>query len=83
MAAMISCTIKPMGGKWYPRNVIRASKAFGFVPFEIVGPDNDGAPGGKAAFGVIYLNTASLVGSGGTGWTIDAGTATLVVTDEA
>jgi len=83
MAATISCTIKPFEGKWYPRQAMRASKKFGYVPFEIVGPAQVGSPGGAAAYGVVWLNAASLVGSGGTGWTINAGTATLVITDEA
>lgn len=83
MAATISCTLKPYGGKWYPRSIMRASKAFGYVPFEIVGPAQAGSPGGVACYGVVYLNAASLVGSGGTGWTMNAGTGTLVITDEA
>lgn len=78
----ISCTLKAFPGKWYPRKVIRPSKMFGYVPFEVKAPAayDNGSPDRYDVYGVIWINKASLVGSGGTGTTITDDSSTCVIT---
>jgi hypothetical protein len=63
--------------------MIRASKAFGYVPFEFVhnAKADNGSPDRYDAYGVIWINKASLVGCGGTGFTITDASSTCVITE--
>ncbi len=79
--ATISGTLKAYSGKWWPRKVIRASKAFGFVPYEITGPWVNAAPGNRDMFGVVWIKKVAVAGSGGTPITITDDSSTIVVTE--
>lgn len=65
------------------RRGLRPSKMFGYVPFEITGTGTRavGSPGGLEMYGVVFINKASVVGSGGSGWTNTDDSSTVVLTE--
>jgi hypothetical protein len=70
-------------GSWYPRKIVRTD---GYVPFEIYSFAS-GVSGEiqyaarEDLVGYLWVNKASLVGSGGTAFTITDGTSIITVTE--
>ena len=69
----ISAKLKAVSGKYFPRRIVR--NLHQYIPFEIYGNGNNDV------VGFVYLNKASLVGSGGTTFTITDGTSSITVTE--
>jgi hypothetical protein len=75
MGTMTAYLRRTSGGQagWYPRKILRKA---GFVPFEVYGETHDGS-----VVGYIYVNKATLVGSGGSAFTITDTTSTITITE--
>lgn len=56
------------GGKWWPRKILRTQ---GYTPFNIIADNN------RDYLGTVWINNATLVGSGGSSLTINAASSYL------
>ncbi len=74
--ATLTTTISAATNRWYPRDVMRASKKCLAVPFKINADAVNGIMGG-----IVYLNRATVVGAGGSIITITDASSSLVITE--
>ena len=69
--------LRPMkGSKWWPKKITRTH---GYTPFEIY--DSTAKSATEDLLGVIWLNNATVVGSGGSAFTITSGSSTVTITE--